>query len=1308
MKARFVYILAFLFICMTATSASPCHAVYSFYPLSLDEGLSQTTIRSMLMDTEGIFWVGTKKGVNAFRLNRIANYTYNHNDSLSLADNQINFIAEDSLHNIWVGSNNGLALLNRKVDKFERRFPRGTFSAYATRQYTYFGASNQLLRYNNATRRLETAVTIVPQAEHNRNFRIMDIRPLPNGKLMLGTKEKGIFIYNPHNESIQPFIDDELHFLESICLTSDSCIYVATSGNGVYQYTPDGNLIHHYTIQSGDIATNYILDLYERNGELWICTDGKGIHILNLTTRHSRTLEHIPGDPFSLPTNSITSIYSAPNGLLWVGSVRRGAFCIKESFIRTYREAPEGNPYGLTEATVISFCKESDDLMWIGTDGGGVNLFNAATSQFKHFPTTYGDKIFAITQYSDRELLLSIYTKGMFLFNKTTGQCRPFYIVDKETSYRETFFGNFPIVHHVAPDKIYIFGTHPWIYTPSTHTFRKMRTTHNGSIQFEALDLAYYNSTFSLLMYKNEVFYVDQLTDQAAPLFKLDSQAHITSLAFDNNHTIWVGSNMGLGRYDMNTGQYTPVTTRLFNNSTFVSFDGKDHLWIGAQANLFSYSIIENKFTHYNRSDGFIPNEILFTGRDSQRKDILYLGGNNGLVQINNTVPQKRTDAPQIALSDIFLNGESVMSQTSGATIEIPHNYNSLVLSIQIMSNDVFQRNLIKYTIEKDGQPIELETYNTRISLPSSLTPGVYHIKAACFAKTGDLPPLVKLASIMVRPPWYATNWFIFANLVVLVLIFFTIAYISYRTKAKKIRRNMYRYKQHVNEDKINFLININHELRTPLTLIYAPLKRIIERGKDNPNYAATYTQLQLIYKQARRMYSIINMVLDLNRVEAGYKEMKMAAHPLNEWLGDMVRDFQSEADEKQITFSCQFDPQIGDLWFDEWKCQIILSNILMNAIKFTSPQTVVTLTTQVRPDGFVRISVTDQGIGLTDDDLKHVFERHYEGNHTEKGSGIGLSYSRMLAEIHGGRMGCYNNPDQGATFYFELPLNEEKAPSVRKEDHLVQADNLKLKDTEISINLKDYSILIVEDTDDLRKYLYDAFKEIFREVYTANNGQSALKCCYTQDPDIVVSDVTMPVMDGFELCSRIKSDQRFSHILVILLTAHSKKEDEKLGYKLGADFYVKKPFDMEFLQTVLTSMLSRRQQYIKEQFADFLPSPQDVTTSTGDEQFLCKLNDIINENISNEDLNITFICEQIGMGRTSLYKKMSKVTGMGVNDYINRIRIEKSEHYLLHTELSIKEISQELGFAYPRYFSTTFKQFKGLTPTQFKEQNKK
>ena len=1298
---RFLLITAWFILSFEPLLAN--HTEYSYYPLSLEHGLSQTTIRAILVDDQGVLWLGTKKGVNAFKQNQLTNFSYHPNDSVSLPDNWVNVLVEDSLKQMWVGTLNGLALYNKRHAHFHPKYHKGIFSGLATSQAVYFGGQNLLLKHDNAHNLFYMYKINRSDDADTPEYRINALAQLDDGHLLIGTKEKGVFLYNIDNHSFHPFIKEPLHLLKSICVASDGHVYVSTQGSGLFQYDGNGVLVRHYTRKDKGLGSNFILDLLEHQGELWICTDGAGIRRLDLKTHQFTKLIHKPGNRLTIPTNSVTTLFER-NHQLWAGSVRRGAFCIKKSFIKTFGESAMENSHGLTDATVISMYEEENGLLWIGTDGGGINLFNPQTDLFKHFPSTYGDKINSVTQLNKDELLVSIFTKGLFTFNKKTGQYRPFLIVDEETNYKECFYGYLPTAHRVASDKLYILGARPWIYTPSTKEFREMRMINKVKVYMDDLVLAHSNPDFSLFTSKNQVFMVDQLTDQMSLLFELDSRTQVGALAYDEAHTIWVATNSGLGYFDLFSRKFVQMPNKFFDSITFLLFDGKDRLWVGAQNKLFSYLIKENKFNLINRSDGFKLNEILSAYQCSGQRQYTYLGGSDGLVQINNDMPVEKPANIKILVEEVTLDGKSVLDKTQqDGMIKIQADYNSLNLSLQIINEDVFQDNLIRLTISKDGVHQEFETYRTRMQMPSSLSPGKYEFTASCFTKSGDLTPPVKLLEVLVLPPWYDTTAFRISVLLLSLLIISGISAYYFRKKSQKIHQNMNAYKQHVNEEKINFLINVNHELRTPLTLIYAPLKRLIEQGEKvcTPN---TYNQLQLIFKQAGRMYNIINMVLDLNRVESGYNQMKMGRHLLNKWVKRTSDEFSNEAQQKGITLCYEFDDAINEVWFDEWKCQIVLSNLLMNAIKFSQGGSKITVRTRLTSEKRIRLSVSDEGIGVPEDELPHVFDRHYEGRHTCKGSGIGLAYSKILANLHGGDMGVYNNKEKGATFYIELPKVEGDV-SVNHE--LPYGSEVKIPELrKTDINLNQFSILVVEDTEELRNFLRDAFSERFARVFTAENGIEALEICHQEDPDLVVSDVMMPRMDGFELCRKIKKDEHISHIAVVLLTARCKEDDEKMGYKLGADFYVKKPFDMEFLLTVLQNILHKRKNLLKQQFATQLPPPQEITYSQADEEFLCKLNNIINENLSNEDLSIAFITSEIGMSRASLYNKMSKVTGMGVNDYINRIRIEKAAEMLLNTNLSVKEISQEVGFSYPRYFSTSFKQVKGVTPTQFKERH--
>ncbi|MFA6832850.1 MAG: response regulator, partial [Bacteroidaceae bacterium] len=342
--------------------------------------------------------------------------------------------------------------------------------------------------------------------------------------------------------------------------------------------------------------------------------------------------------------------------------------------------------------------------------------------------------------------------------------------------------------------------------------------------------------------------------------------------------------------------------------------------------------------------------------------------------------------------------------------------------------------------------------------------------------------------------------------------------------------------------------------------------------------------------------------------------------------------------------------------------------------------------------------------------DIEKLFTRFYQGNHDKGGSGIGLSYAKMLIDLHGGRIGAFNNTDRGATFFYELPSNlQEQEVSCPQHSYLNELLNSPIEEeiTSVPYSLHGYILLVVEDKQDLREFLKDTLKDKFKKVYQASNGVEALEMIKHQQPDIIVSDVMMPEMNGYQLCKEIKENLNISHIPIILLTARADSESQMLGYKLGADAYLSKPFDLDMLLSVIQNQIQNRE-YIKSKYSgnQLTLSPQEATFSNADEQFIIKLNELINEHLSEPILDVKFLTVQMGMSRTSLYNKIKELTNMGVNDYIKCKRIDKATALLTQTDMNITEISEQVGFTYQRYFSTLFKEIKGITPSKYRAEN--
>lgn len=952
---RTLIIILFLLAGVKLLSSEHC-VNYSFTQLSIEQGLSQSTAQSILLDHKGTLWIGTKSGLNSYTQEGIKTYLRHSGDPHSLPSNYINHLTEDSLGNFWIATSKGLALYDDEQDQFNTVNSSIIYSSVGVEGGMWFGSENAIHCYDYKSKELKT---IHIEKEEGKGINLVDYRIqkmlyLEDGKILIGTRKKGIYLYDCRIRQFTLLIPSSQNLLTSLYVTADHHIYTAFYGDGFYCYDRTGKMLKHYTKENSGLKNNYVLDMAEYNGNIWLATDGSGINLFTPRTFQFSQLQHIVGDYSSLPVNSITLLYKDMKDNLWAGSVRGGIFSIKETYIKTYKEAILNNTNGLSEQSVISLYEEKDGKVWIGTDGGGINLYDPSTDKFIHFPSTYGDKVVSIAEVSETELMVSLYTKGIFLFNKKTHKYRPFTIVDEETNKKECFYGYLPLANQVADGKIYIISCGTYVYHTHDHTFSRMQTDRDYDFSNDALCLSYSNDRFSLLKCAHQAFWVDQKSDSIRLLFELEKDELITSMSYDNNRMIWTSTNKGLGFFDLESQKYHRIRTRLFNGISYLIADGKGRLWICAQNHLYSYIIKENRFILWNSSDGFPPNEILFAYQKQSNRDYIYLGGSEGLVKINTDIPYTETQIPEIYLSEILFNGSPSLKKVKENTIKIPWNYNSLSVHFRIKNRDVFQKYLLQYTIEGRGKQ-SIETYDPVLNL-SSLSAGNYSIWVSCNTKNGNRTPSKQLIHIIVTPPWYKTVWFIGVAAVLFIIMTASIGYIHYRRK----ERNM----------------------------------------KGNVNY----------------------------------------------FLQAVLNDMLSSKEEKQ---------------------------------------------------------------------------RGEEDN------------------------------------FAETPL----------------------------------------------------------------------------------SDI-------------------------------SSKEDDSRLEETGQQTQAK--------------------------------------NSKEDEEFLNKLNMLIHENMAGGELSIKFLTDKLAMSRASLYNKVKFLTGLGVNDYINRLRIEKSVFLLTNTNMNINEISYEVGFSYPRYFSTSFKQIKGMTPTRFKEENKK
>ena len=1278
---------------------------YYFRQISLEQGLSQSRVQCIYRDHLGVIWIGTKWGLNSYDQSELKSYFHDREQPNSLPDNFIRFITEDRLGDLYVSTNKGIAIYNKAENQFQPlKYNGKPFNAWSYLQIGdnfLFGGEETLYQYNLTDKSI---TTIFPDIDGDKLKCINRIFQWSPDVLITSSKKDGLWMYDLIKKKMYrcPFVKERE--INTIFVDSQNRLWVSFYGKGIACYSKEGKRLFSLSTKNSGLNNDIIFDFLEKDNQLWIATDGGGINILDFQTMKFSHLKHISDDEQSLPNNSIYRLYKDQMDNIWIGSIHGGLFAIKKVFIKTYKDVPLNNPNGISERTVVSIFEDKDTLLWIGTDGGGINSFDQKTNTFHHYPTTYGEKVTSITNFSENELLLSCFNKGVFTFNKRTAQMQPFPIINDSISKREFSSGDL-VNLYATKDNIYILGAKVYIYNKHT---RQTSILYAPQIDIQrqiAMQAIYSDDTHLYLMGTNNLFKLNFKTNELSSLVNMKEGDDFTSACRDDKGNFWIGSNFGLLFYNKQTGKTEKIHTNLFNSVSSLAYDKKGKVWIGAQNMFFAYIINEKRFVILDESDGVPSNELIFTPIPALRTPNLYMGGTMGLVRINTDIIFESNSSPILKLLEVKLNGKSTLKQVNNNCISIPWNHSSFNIKVIADEKNSFRKHLFRYVITGKDKMV-IESYLQTLEL-GTLASGEYTISVSCDTSNGEWSQPTEILTIIVSPPWWKSTWFIilciFFAFLVAGMVFFSLI----RKKENRLKREMREHEKKIYEEKIRFLINISHELRTPLTLIYASLKRILNKEvkqDELPEY------LQGAFKQANQMKDIINIVLDTRKMEVGQEVLHISSHPLHKWIQEVAETFQTASKAKEIEITYDFDDSIQSIAYDDTKCKVVLSNLIMNALKYSPNQTRIVIKT-IRTNESIQIHVQDQGIGLDNVDIKKLFTRFYQGKHNEGGSGIGLSYAKMLIDLHGGRMGAFNNKDRGATFFYEIPANlqeqEVSCPQHSYLNELLSSPEEEEKIESGSFSLQGYSLLIVEDKQDLREFLKNALKDKFKKIYQAENGLVALEVIKQQQPDIIVSDVMMPQMNGYQLCKEIKENLNISHIPVILLTARADSESQMLGYKLGADAYLPKPFEMEMLLSVIQNQM-RNREYIKSRYRgnQFILSPQEATFSNADEQFMIKLNEMIDQNLSQPDLDVKFLTAQMAMSRTSLYNKVKELTGMGANDYINRRRIDKAIILLTQSDMSITEISEQVGFTYQRYFSTLFKEMKGMTPSQFRAQH--
>lgn len=1293
MKNRLCIIL---WLCLfTIKVYSTNHPYYHFKQLSIKEGLP-SSVTSLCDDKNGSLWIGTPLGAYRFNGEKIKKYSLP--DKLDRGSHYIGDIFGDNQGRIWMTTLQGICYYEYGKDSLQvllhHNQPVKASIVTPRQDHLLIPVTDTLLVYDKELKLCKKV------ALQSLGMHIIKMQALDKDNYLIINSNWRLKVVNwrTGQVTLPPFSDTSNAY--DLYQDSSNRYWISYYGEGVKCYSEEGKLLTTYHTQNSGLSNDIVLDIIEWDKTIWLATDGGGVNIIYPDTRDVQVLSNKENRQF--PANSATCLCPSSNHI-WIGMVREGVLGAEKGFITTYTKAAQNPTTGLSDKCPLYLWEDTDGRIWIGTDGGGINCFDPQTERFIHYPQTKGEKIVSLCPLSDTELLASSFSKGLFRFNKKTGSYQRFPLPDKEADLNLTTSAA-PVNLRVNEQKeIELYGKAFYKLLPHEHRLIPI-LPNIQQLQSSWLYIGTYQSN-PLFHDRSNVFMFHRNKNEFQIIFQRKSN-QILSASIDQTGTLWIACHNGINRLALPSGQIEKIKLPDGNDIiTSLVADREGTVWMGSPGAIYAYDPKAKHFVIYNEMDGVLPNDFLPKPVLTARDGSVYMGGSEGLVRMNKNLKPTSTPPPlTLQLQEVALNG-TIVPFSIGKSMKINSHFSSLKVHTQLRGGNIFHKRIYRFRIKG------LNNEYTETSRPHlvihTIAPGNYQVTVQCTQNDGTWTPEFTLLNFIVLPPWWQQTWFMLCCLALIVAISIYMA----RVYDLRLQRKEREQERKIYKDKVRALININHELRTPLTLIYSPLKQLTA-SKQIP--LELRSKLHGAFKQARQMKNIIDMILNMRKMEMEKNILRMSSVTFNDWLQTILDDFKDEFSMRNMNLVFVPDPAIQSLYCDPVQCEIVINNLLTNAYKFSEKDSTVTVHTCLEGNGSrIRVSVKDEGIGIQKEDISNLFTRFYQGRHSLQGAGIGLSYAKQLIEMHGGIISAQNNECKGATFSFTLPYRQEAA-DIQSTPQAYLNHALRLS-TEINREQpgqdgdaeKFHSILIVEDDRDLCNYLMCNLQAVFEEIYEAHDGMEALPILSSRYPQIVLSDVKMPRMNGFELCRHIKQKPDLNYIPVILLTSCVDDASMEEGYKLGAEAYITKPFDMELLSIQIQNILHNHN-IVKKHYATIdMPIQKADKLSHVHEQLMIQFNRIILQNISNVDMDVNFIARQMGMSRASLYNKTKGMMDMGISEYIIKYRLEYACKLLATTVLSIGEVAEQTGFKHPRNFSTAFKNLMGMSPSDYRKREK-
>lgn len=1093
-------------------------------------------------------------------------------------------------------------------------------------------------------------------------------------------------------------VENNVSNFSSLAILNNQSMWLGTFGNGLFYKSVNANKFKRFNHSKLPQNLNIQDLLIDKNDRLWIATYGEGAYLLDIG---NGTVQHFvanKNNPYALHYDDVLSLYKDFTGTIWLGTDGAGLSYydkhLKKFNVVTNRQTPENVHVDVVRAIAV----DDDKAMWLGTSGKGLTFVSKETDRFKTYTTENSelssDRIMSL-YYQDKELWIGHQNGGLQVMEKDGA------IKTIEKLMKQTIWKIYPNTTDqfwlcTRDNGLILFDSKSGIVDQITTDNSKLTSNNIRTIE-RGKDQHFWIGTedkglFLLKTKSNAIEKIDSIPDK------------IKSLYFDGK-TLWVGTNgNGLKAYHIseNTVDTYGKESGLPNLVIYGILPGtKNSLWLSSNKGIFEFTFSNGKpqvevYENYSGLQAFEFN----TGAYFKANDgTLYFGGLEGVNWFNPSELTLNSAKPKTVISkvEVFDKEKPLVPDAT-----YKHNQNTITFTYAGLHFSQPERNQYKYQlVNHDDDWIDAGNRNT--AHYTNLPPNEYTFKviSSNYDSVWNKTPVTYSFSIL--KPWYLTTTLkIIYVLFGCFLLFSLYQYLIFRWEMKTQLRLEHAETERLkklDEFKTKLYTNISHEFRTPLTLISGPIDHQLSKQDLT---TGDRKELNLVKQNANRLLNLVNQMLDLSMIDSGQLRLKVSEGNLNILLKQIVAAFQYKSDERKIQIVHSIN-NLEHVWFDTDILEKITSNLLSNAIKYAPLESEIIFDANEQNDAMV-LSIINVNNSLNQKDFGKLFQRFYQDDSNSEGVGVGLALVKELVTLSKGSIIANNIDSNKLQFTVTLPIHKDAFQSSELQAAISKVDLVEEKMSKTNRDLDAAVLLIVEDDTDIRNFITSIFKDSY-EIIQAKNGDIGIQKALDKIPDVIISDIMMPIKDGIALCNELKYNELTSHIPIILLTAKVGEENEIQGLRTGADAYITKPFNSEKLKLRVEKLIENRQQ-LKNYFSkDYTINPKMAITST-ESEFLTRLKSVLETHITNPEFSTDQFAEAMQMSRTQLHRKLKAIVGMSSSEFIRSQRLKLSLPLLSKSDATISEIAYQIGFNTPSYFIKCFKEIYGCTPNEYLTKN--